>query len=132
MTQYQIAKKKNNTAWMKELRMYASLHQSDAWLTENLDYRPRQRQQIAEGVTVTRDIRLQKDIRLPTRIEEVSQGCSAWAEVPASEQERRVSSLAATEVHVKVEAMEVSRKILPGAPSLQRRHQKRYWLTRPL
>lgn len=98
VAQYQIAKKKKNTAWMKELRMYASLHQSDAWLTENLDYRPRQRQQIAEGVTVTRDIRLQKDTSLPTRIEEVSQGSSAWAEVPTREQEMRVSSSAVTEV----------------------------------
>ncbi|MEW8547193.1 MAG: hypothetical protein AB2693_27085 [Candidatus Thiodiazotropha sp.] len=82
VAQYQIAKKKKNTAWMKELRMHASLHQSDSWLTENLDYRPRQRQHIAEGVTVTRDIRLQTDVSLPTRTEVVSQGGSAMAEVP--------------------------------------------------
>ena len=92
--------------------MYASLHQSDALLTENLDYRPRQRQHIAEGITVTRDIRLQKDTSLPTRIEEVSQGSSALAELPAREQERRVSSSAATEVQVKVEAMEVSQDVV--------------------
>ena len=66
--------KKKKHAWMKELRMHASLHQSDTWLTENLDYRPRGRQPIAEGITVTRDIRLEIDTSLPTRKEEVSQG----------------------------------------------------------
>ena len=61
---------------------------------------------------MTRDIRLQKDTILPTRIEEDSQGNSAWAEVPAREQERRVSSSAATEVQVIVEAMEVSQDVV--------------------
>ena len=70
---------------MKELRIYASLHQPDAWLIETLDYRPRGRQLIAEGITVTRDIRLETDPNLPTRKEEVSQACSAAAEVPVKE-----------------------------------------------
>ena len=42
----------------------------------------------------------------------MSQNSSSWAEVPTREQERPVSSSAATEVQVKVEAMEVSQDVV--------------------
>lgn len=82
VAQYQIAKVNRKIAWMKELRMHASLHQSDAWLIENLDYRPRHNQKVTGGVTITKDIRLQMDTSLPIKVEDASHRSSAEVEVP--------------------------------------------------
>jgi hypothetical protein len=62
--QYKLAKQKKKIGWMKEFRACVSLHQSDKWMKENIDYRPPTRRQQTRAIpscTMTKDVRLGTD-----------------------------------------------------------------------
>ncbi|XP_060555212.1 uncharacterized protein LOC132716073 [Ruditapes philippinarum] len=72
--QYKLAKEKKKIGWMKEFRACVSLHQSDKWMKENIDYRPPTRRQQTSAIpscTMTKDVRLGTDPSLQVVHEEV-------------------------------------------------------------
>ncbi|KAH3803010.1 hypothetical protein DPMN_156708 [Dreissena polymorpha] len=84
VAQYKIAKAQNRSSFIKDLHLYASLHQADSWLTSHLGYRPPKRVSApgtqATSRHCTRDIRLKSGISC-TRTVHTATSSSASAEV---------------------------------------------------
>ncbi|KAH3726333.1 hypothetical protein DPMN_052195 [Dreissena polymorpha] len=84
VAQYEIAKAQKRSSFIKNLHMYASLHQADSWLTSHFGYRPPKRVS-APGTQATsrhwtRDIRFKSGISC-TRTVHTATSSSASAEV---------------------------------------------------
>jgi hypothetical protein len=84
VAQYEIARAQKRSSFIKDLHLYASLHQADSWLTSHLGYRPPKRGSApgtqATSRHCTRDIRLKSGISC-TRTVHTATLSSASAEI---------------------------------------------------
>ncbi|KAH3708379.1 hypothetical protein DPMN_067828 [Dreissena polymorpha] len=103
VAQYEIARVQKRSSFIKDLHLYASLHQADSWLTSHLGYRPPKRVSApgtqAASRHCTRDIRLKSGISC-IRTVHTATFSSASAEVTVTSREdvRQESALSDPDV----------------------------------